>query len=229
MMRQAKLCEDIASGSTITAIDPLPADPNMRRIKVNGRIAAKLSASDAESLGLAVGKAWNARLAKHVKELVERGSARRDAMNMLGRRPFSSGELRDRLIRREYSAAIVDRVLASLEADGWIDDAEFARAVARSLCERKPAAERLIVTTLVKRLIPEKAALQAAREVLNGREALDEARQLIVTRARTMKGLNAATQTRRLAGALARRGYDEETIRAALLQSGYAVDEESDE
>ncbi|HRP63371.1 MAG TPA: regulatory protein RecX [Phycisphaerales bacterium] len=228
MTQQATFFEDIAAGSTITAVEPLPADPNMRRIKVNGRIAAKLSASDVESLGLAVGKGWNARLAKQVKELVELGGARWDAMNMLGRRQLSSGELRERLMRREYSAAIVARVLASLKADGWIDDTEFARAIARSLCERKPAAERLIVAKLAKRLIPEDAALRAARETLEGHEAVDEAKKLIAARARTMKGLNAATQTRRLAGALARRGYDEETIRVALHQSGYAIEKESD-
>jgi len=51
-----------------------------------------------------------------------------DAYRLLGHRSRSREELRRRLLARQHAPEAVDAALAVLSADGFVDDAEFARS-----------------------------------------------------------------------------------------------------
>ncbi len=51
-----------------------------------------------------------------------------DAYRLLGHRARSTGELRRRLLDKEHDGAVVEQALERLAADGFLDDAAFARS-----------------------------------------------------------------------------------------------------
>ncbi len=52
-------------------------------------------------------------------------SARAAALNSLARRDHASGELRRKLLRRGFEAALIERVIEDLLAEGLLDDRRF--------------------------------------------------------------------------------------------------------
>ncbi len=200
----------------VTEIAPLPGNPNVQRIKVDGRVAARLSASDVESLGIEVGQQWTAEVAARVDDALECAKARRTAMTLLGRRALSRGKLIERLMRRGHSHDVADRVTLALVQDHWLDDAAYAQALAEELARRKSASHRLIVERLIMRRIDESVAREAADLVLSKINPVDAATALAKKRLATMNNIEPKRAVRRIASLLARRGYDEETINETI-------------
>lgn len=222
MTGQSLFREDVEpeAGAVITEIAPLPSDPNMRRVKVGRRVIARLPSGAVEQLELRIGQRWTDALAKHIAEAVAITKARRDAMTLLGRRAFSRGEVVERLIRRDHSEAVANRVADELQHDHWIDDEAYATALAEEFAQRKSASHRLIVEKLVHRKISEDIAANAARRVLAEVDPIEAAVDFARKRLAQMKGLDRQRAARRISGALARRGFDEETINEALRRMG---------
>ncbi len=54
------------------------------------------------------------------------------ALRLLGYRFRSEAELRKRLVEKEHDRDAIDAAVARLKAEGWIDDARFARVLADS-------------------------------------------------------------------------------------------------
>ena len=208
----------IAMSEVISAIDPLPSDPNVLRVRVGGRLAARLQRPDVERLGLGAGQAWTAEVAEAVQQAVELGKARKAALAALGRRALSRGELTLRLEAKGHEAEIIAMVLDELETDGWLDDRAYARSVAHELTRRKPASRRLLMQRLQARQIDVEVAAMVADEVAEADEPTAEAERFARERLRSMGSLPPATAARRIAGALARRGFDAETIEAVLSE-----------
>lgn len=57
-------------------------------------------------------------------------------MRFLSRRDHSSGELRQKLFKREYDRELVEEVIADFIDRGWVDDEKFASHQARLLVDR---------------------------------------------------------------------------------------------
>lgn len=215
-----RLLKDVPVGATISDISPLPSDPNVQRIKVGGRIVARLSGRDVEQLNLEPGQEWTDELAERVAHQVARAKARKTALNALGRRSLSRGQLIERLQRRGHDADAAASVADELEADGWLDDAAYARELAESLCRSQPASQRLIVHKLVQRKFSRDLAERVAAEVLEGTDAVEQAMEFAEKRYRSMQSLSPAVAVRRIAGALARRGFDHSTTREVIARLG---------
>jgi regulatory protein len=210
----------LRDGAAIEALEVGPADPNLRRVVAGGRHVATLWARDAERLGLAVGGPWSSALASRVRELVEASAARDAALRLLGGRAMSRGELLERLGRRGHARAACAAALEQLIQDGWLDEASYARALCAELLRRQPAGEPFLVRRLTARHIDPDLARQAALEALAGRDPVEEAVRF--GRARLPPAsLARAARARRLAGLLARRGFDEETVGTALDKLGF--------
>src|SRR5687768_5767035 len=95
----------------ITHITALASDPNLRSVIVEGKRIATLRASDVDALHLRAGLAWTATLAAAVEREVLANKARKKAMNLLGRRMYSRGELLNRLIRSKLPLPIAERIV----------------------------------------------------------------------------------------------------------------------
>ena len=62
---------------------------------------------------------------------------RRRALRLLDQRPRSEHELRERLVKAEFPAPLVDEVLASLRASSLLDDRRFAHEWVRQRAKRR--------------------------------------------------------------------------------------------
>src|SRR5262245_4186869 len=81
--------------------------------------------------------------------------AKRQAYRLLAYRNQTASELRDRLQKRGYTAALVDEVLRQLESDGYVNDRKVAVDWARYRLQSRPLGRRRLAWELQKRGISE--------------------------------------------------------------------------
>lgn len=207
---------NIAPASTITAIEPLRSDSTMRRVRVGGKTIATVRAADMEAMELAVGLDWTEQLAQKVQRAVETHQARGAALWLLNRRAYSCGELIDRLARKGHSNQIAGSIAQELATAGLIDDEAYARAIARETVATKPASQEFLARKLRGRRIDDDLAQRIALETLADVDLVEATTQYARKRLHAMPTVSRTTATRRIVAALARRGFDADTIAATL-------------
>lgn len=201
---------------TITALEPAPDDPNQRRICVGSKIVATLPAQEVMRLGIAVGDQWSEAVGATIREAAARMEAHKVALRVLGRRGYSRRGLLDRLTASGVEPGCAESVVAELEHNGWIDDRLLATDLARSLLRRNPAGPDLIVRKLEARGIDPSLARATADESLQGIDLIGSAEGLARRRLRSIERADPASAARRVASALARRGFDDDVVREVL-------------
>ncbi|MGI9013183.1 MAG: hypothetical protein ACR2GY_02930 [Phycisphaerales bacterium] len=219
---QERSAVNAAVGGSITAITPSRSNPNRRAIAVDDARILSLDAAVVESLDLTVGKKWTSTTARAVLAALDAHRARRDALNMLGRRSCAVADLRARLRRREHSEAAVEQVITEFLDAGWLDDKATAEDIINSVLRKGPAARELLITQLCDRYaIDEDVAVAAVDRALCDqdleRDAVAYARKIYKA---MPKKVTAATASRRIAARLARRGFDEDAIERVLYSIG---------
>ncbi|MCC6230465.1 MAG: RecX family transcriptional regulator [Phycisphaerales bacterium] len=171
-------------------------------------------------------------------------AARRAAVNLLRVRDRSSDELRQRLLARNTPEPIAARVVAEFERARLINDSRLAEhTIAREL-EQGPVGRRRLEDRLARRMIDENLAARTIDAATRNRRGADDA--LLVARdlfkqftarpaskaatkrspppsgaqsakARSQPRANLDTRLyRRIAAALARRGFEEDDIQHAM-------------
>ena len=204
--------------SRITALDPDPRRAGAIRVAVDGQTLCVVSAEDATSLDLGVGRPYDDALAASLGMAADREAAFRTALRALERRGFARDDLAKRLVRKGHPAAAVDAAVDRLAARGLLDDAAFALnyAEVRSARGRGPARVRrdLMAMGVPREAIDAATARVWSPEVDTGQRALDLAR----ARAPRLASLPRLAQRRRLLAFLARRGYTGEVAHRAVSQ-----------
>ena len=147
---------------------------------------------------------------------------------MLARRDLSEGEIRSRLLAREYPEAEVAGVIARLRERRYLDDRALALAAARSRAERRHEGPLKVVAHLRKRQIPDELVRDAIREAFPEgseieRAALALARLRRTSRRRENDGQDNGQDDRRndrekLLRRLLARGYSWEAARGAVFE-----------
>lgn len=101
------------------------------------------------------------------------------AVKLLAAKPRSIGELRERLLEKNWTnAEIVDRVIVKLEEYKYLDDKQFASDLAVSKLRQKPQGKRRLLQSLSqKKLSKENVdnAIKSAFEKLPEPELIDRA------------------------------------------------------
>lgn len=186
-------------------------------IEVDGRPTLTVSLDTIDRLGLSIGRAFD-----DVRAAAERDAAALHtydrAMTMLAFRARSQRELRRQLIQKGEPEEHVDAAMARLVANGLVDDAGFARQLARSRVVGPGHSRRRLQAELFRRGVDRVTADEAISEVLDD-EAIDT--EAIIERVarrklQSLAKLEPEARDRRLWGFLARRGYDSEDIRRAI-------------
>jgi regulatory protein len=136
------------------------------------------------------------------------------ALDMLEARARAVDELRRLLIRKGEPQPEVDAAIERLRAAGILDDANFARQLARSKALGAGLSRRRIQLELTRRGVARDVSEQAIEEVFaEERVDEDEAIERVARKKlRMLARFDAPTQRRRLFGYLARRGYDSDHI-----------------
>jgi regulatory protein len=136
------------------------------------------------------------------------------ALDLLETRARSVVELRRALIKKGAPAAEVDAAVDRLRNAGLLDDAAYARQLARSKAMGPGQSRRRIAHELARRGVARDLGDQAIAEVFEN-EGVDESvniERVARKKMKTLTRLDAVTQRRRLYAFLARRGYDVEAI-----------------
>ncbi|QIN82998.1 hypothetical protein GBA63_10315 [Rubrobacter tropicus] len=175
---------------------------NRVRISVDGEFWAELDAAVARERGLREGAAFSCEELEEARVAGERPLAMGRALNLLGYRARSEGEVRERLGRYGYASGTIEVVVARLFELGYLDDEEFARQKAREKAQRY--GPRRVSADLLKSGVGREVAAVAVEEEFAGRSELEDARSAV---ARRYNGVGSEAEARRVYGFLARRGY----------------------
>jgi regulatory protein len=150
--------------------------------------------------------------------------AKQQAYRLLAYRSRTANELRDRLQRRGYAAAIVDEVLGQLAADGYIDDRKLALDWARYRLQAKPLGRRRLAWELQRRGVPSESLEEVLREVYSEFDEGMLAEQAARKRLRSQELPRSPRERQRDVRYLLSLGFEAETV-AAALASLYSLEE----
>lgn len=143
-------------------------------------------------------------------------AARAAALRLLKARDRTPRDLARRLRDKGFEPAIVDAVIARLEAVALLDERATAERLVRAELRKAPAAERLLRAKLFAAGVSNETAARVIAEALAQLDADEQAESLAKTWLARRPALDADTAARRLASRLARRGFDAETVRAVV-------------
>jgi regulatory protein len=169
---------------------------------VDGEFWAELDSGVAIESGLREGAAFSWEELGRVRVAGERPLAMTRALNLLGYRARSEGELRERLGRYGYAPETVEAVIGRLGELAYLDDEEFARQRAQE--KARKYGPRRVSADLMKSGVGRDLASRAVAEEFEGRSELEDARSAA---ARRYNGGGSEAEARRVYGFLARRGY----------------------
>lgn len=145
--------------------------------------------------------------------------ARQIVLRQLTMAPRTRKQLEDKLRQKGCDEEVARDVLDRMVEVGLVDDEAYARMLVRNRQETKGLATRALSQELRRKGVSDDLIGQALADIEPQAER-ERARELVDKRLRSMHGLDKQVQTRRLAGFLARKGYDSpvafQVIREAL-------------
>lgn len=198
----------------ITAIEPQQKNPQRVNIYLDGEFAFGLAKIVAA--WLRVGQELDEAKIASLKAEDERETAYQKALHFLSYRPRSSAEVRQNLTRRGVAPALVEATIARLQANGLLDDDQFARLWVENRRAFRPRSHAALKMELRKKGLDEQA-IQSALEA----EAQDEEQLVRLAarkQARRYAGLAWPEFRRKLGGFLARRGFSYTTFAPVLSE-----------
>lgn len=172
------------------------------RVFVEGEFWAEIDAGVAAERGLYEGASVSDEDLEGARVAGERALAMSRALNLLGYRARSEGEIRDRLRQRDFGEETIQTVVQRLRDLGYVDDEEFARDAARQRARRY--GPRRISADLLRSGVDPETARRAVEEEFARRSELEDALS-VAARRYNEAGSNA--EARRVYGFLTRRGY----------------------
>jgi regulatory protein len=140
---------------------------------------------------------------------------------MLEARARGADELKRLLLRKGEPLADVDAALQRLTQAGLVDDANYARQLARTKALGAGMSRRRIQQELTRRGVARDVSSEAIAAVFD-EEGVDESgaiERVARKKLRTLSKLDLPTQKRRLYAFLARRGYDGDDISRVLRKT----------
>jgi len=200
---------DAVPEGRITALQPQARRPRVN-VYLNGRYAFSLAESVAADLR--VGQVLTADQVRALQQADARARAWHDAARLLAVRARSEDEVRQRLLRRGYAAAVVEATVTRLRELGWLDDAAFARQWVENRVAFRPRGRARLRAELRQKGV-DPAHIEAALQHLDEEAlALEAGRQALPR----YRGLPWPTFARRLSGYLARRGFPPGLVRQVV-------------
>src|SRR6187399_417803 len=150
---------------TVTQISEHPRKPGRYIVEVDGREFAVVNLDAITETKTKIGVVIDDARAAQLREAGEVVATYDRALNLLAFRARSSRELSRRLKEKGASAECIEQVITKLRDAGLVDDADFARQVARSKVSGG-ASKRRVQQELFKRGVERDVADEAVSEVL---------------------------------------------------------------
>lgn len=143
--------------------------------------------------------------------------ARAIVLRQLTIAPRSRAELATKLAQRGCDPEVAEAVLDRMTEVGLVNDQAYAEMLVRSRQEIRGLGRRGIGAELRRKGIDPDLSAELVGDIASEDERA-RAVELVQRRVRTMHGLPRETQTRRLAGMLARKGYDPGIVMSAVRE-----------
>ena len=140
------------------------------------------------------------------------------ALRSLDRRAYGTAELKAVLLRKGADEAVADDVLARLTRVGLLDDQAYAAALVEERHGIRHQSRRAVVYDLRRRGLDDEA-VEAATAGLDDAADWEGARRVAAQKAPRLAGLDEITARRRLAGALARKGYSPAVVSGVVAET----------
>lgn len=139
------------------------------------------------------------------------------AVKLLAAKPRSIGELRERLLEKNWTnEEIVDLVIEKLKEYGYLDDAQFARDTALSKLRQKPQGKLRLQQTMSRKKLDRETveiAISEAFEKIPESELIDAA---IAKRLRLKGKPETRADTKKFYDHLLRQGFSYDLIREKI-------------
>ena len=190
------------------------------RIAINGETIGDLTLDFVADEGVREGNALSRASAEGVVAAVRRTIVLDKALDLLAVRARSSRDLRLRLRRADAADHDISWSVERLVSQGFVDDAAYARQVARSKALSGGISKRKVISALRQRGVSAEVAAEAISVTLAEVE-LDEYGAALAAaqrRVRALASLDPAKRRQRLYAFLARRGYENDLVRRVLAE-----------
>jgi len=142
--------------------------------------------------------------------------AREAALRMLDRSRRTRRELERRLGEQGHAREAIAAALDRLVRVGVVDDVEYARAFARAKLAKRGMALRVVRQELKRRGVGDADLEQGLEPFAGGEGERTRAEQALAPLWRRHRALDPPERRARCAAALARRGFDYDTVRDVL-------------
>lgn len=205
---------------TVSDLSQVPGRSDRLRVAINGVPLGHLTLDFVADQGIREGRTVTRVEADGIVLAVGRTAVLDKALDLLAVRARSSRDLRIRLRRAGALEDGISWTIDRLAAQGFVDDAGYARQVARSKLLSGGVSRRKVVSALRQRGIAADVATTAIEETLAEVELDEHGAALAVARKRlrALGSLDPAKRRQRLYAFLARRGYESDVVRRVLKE-----------
>ena len=212
--------EKLTDPLVITGLSGVSNRPDRLRVAINGVVLGDLTLDFVADQGIREGRLVSRRDAEEVLAAVGRTVVLDKALDLLAVRARSSRDLRIRLRRAGAPDAEITWAIDRLLAQGFVDDAAYARQVARSKALSGGVSRRKVINVLRQRGVAADVASEAIDATL-AEVDLDEHGAALAAaqkRLRALGSLDPSTRRQRLYAFLARRGYENDVVKRVLKE-----------
>ncbi|MFA5307988.1 MAG: regulatory protein RecX [Dehalococcoidales bacterium] len=189
--------------SKITGLKPGKTREKRINVILDGKPAIALLAETVLKAGLQVGQELTESSLEALAGLDRCQRCRNAAVRFLAYRPRSEAEIRQRLLRRGFPDAEIEKTVARLKEQGLIDDIAFAHFWRDNRQEFSPRSRRLTELELKRKGLSTEAIEQAVSHI----DDHESAYQAALARARRLSTEDYRDFRQRLGGFLGRRGF----------------------
>lgn len=144
-------------------------------------------------------------------------------LNLLAGAPRTRAQLAEALARKLVPEDVAARLLDRFTEVGLVDDAAYAEAYVRSKHSERGLARSALTMELTRKGVDREVARAAVEEGVDDEAELAAARALVAKRLPAVTRLPPEVQVRRLAGALARKGYPPGTAYRVVREALAAI------
>ncbi len=201
-------------GERVPVVTGLKADKTGKaaRVFLDGHYAFTLPASIVSEKNITAGMKLRDELLKQLEHAASQTACLSAAYRLLGYRPRTEKELKDRLGSKGFGTEVVDFIIQRLKKQKLIDDLDFACRWQENRAACKPRSSYLVRRELKEKGVPEPDIEIAVMS----HDDFDNAIRAARPRAEKLSGLDYETFRNRLGMFLRRRGFGYSTIRKVI-------------
>ena len=214
---------------TVTSLVARERRPDRVAVYLDGAFAFEIDSQLALAENVRMGEILTVECQQRLRDSDQPNLARVKALGLLAIRERSSEELRMRLRGAGFTPETIDGVILRLQEIGYLDDLKFARDYVAEK-RRSGWGDRRVRQELMRKGVGREAIETVLAEDLADDEAASEQWEVLLALVRRRFGSEFRTDSgaaeRRLAGFMARRGYDWDRIAetARILRSEAEAD-----